>query len=117
MSSSDFEWGIKNGDLEKVKEAVEKGVDVNAAIDGRIPLCLASDYGQLDVLNFLLSRGADVDVSDKFGVSPLLAAIYEGHTQCVQSLLKAGAKKDGRAPDGSTYLEAAEKEEIKALLS
>jgi hypothetical protein len=24
MSSSDFEWGIKNGDLEKVKEAVEK---------------------------------------------------------------------------------------------
>ena len=24
MSSSDFEWGVKNGDLEKVKEAVEK---------------------------------------------------------------------------------------------
>ena len=27
-----------------------------------------------------------------------------------------GAQKDGKAPDGSSYLEAAEKEEIKALL-
>lgn len=116
MSNSDFEWGVKNGDLDKVKEAVEKGVNVNESIDGRLPLCLASDYGQLDVLNFLLSNGADVDACDKYGVSPLLAAIFEGHTKCVQSLLKAGARKDGRAPDGSTYLEAADKEEIKALL-
>uniref|UniRef100_A0A6A7FWT7 Myotrophin-like n=1 Tax=Hirondellea gigas TaxID=1518452 RepID=A0A6A7FWT7_9CRUS len=116
MSCSDFAWEVKNGDLEKVKEAVEKGINVNDAIDGRLPVCLASDYGQLDVLNFLLSSGADVEVTDKFGVSPLLAAIFEGHTKCVQSLLQAGARKDGKAPDGSSYLDNAEKDEIKALL-
>jgi hypothetical protein len=27
-----------------------------------------------------------------------------------------GASKDGKCPDGSSYVEAAEKEEIKALL-
>ena len=48
-----------------------QGVNVNEAIEGRLPLCLASDYGQLDVLNFLISIGADVDVS----VSALCALI------------------------------------------
>ena len=68
--------------------------------------------------------------ADKHGISPLLAAIWEGHTSCVQFLLEKvrknteikmltclqGASKCGTAPDGSSYIEAAEKEEIKALL-
>jgi len=112
----DIEWCIKNGDLEKVKEAVEKGMNINESINGRLPVCFASDYGQLDVLNYLIKVGADVNVQDKYGISPLLAAIYEGHTKCVATLLAAGASADGKAPDGSSYIEAAEKDEIKALL-
>lgn len=38
-------------------------MDVNAAIDGRSPIHYASDYGQVEVLQYLLSIGADVDVS------------------------------------------------------
>lgn len=37
---------------------------MNLAIEGRPPLCLASDYGQLDVIKYLLDKGANVDVSD-----------------------------------------------------
>ena len=33
-----------------------QGVDVNAAIDGRLPLHYASDYGQLEVIQYLLSK-------------------------------------------------------------
>ena len=33
-----------------------QGVDVNAAIDGRLPLHYASDYGQLEVLQYLISK-------------------------------------------------------------
>lgn len=114
---SDFVWGLKNGDLDQVKEAIEKTkIDINAPIEGRIPLCLASDYGQKDVVKFLLDKGADVNVKDKHGISPLLAAIWEGHTNCVKLLLEAGASKTGVAPDGTSYLDAAEKDEIKALL-
>ncbi|XP_042893803.1 myotrophin-like isoform X2 [Penaeus chinensis] len=113
---SEFVWGLKNGDLDQVKEAVEKGADVNLAIEGRPPLCLASDYGQLDVIKYLLDKGANVDSTDKHGISALLAAIWEGHTQCVKVLLEAGASKTGTAPDGTSYLDAAEKDEIKALL-
>ncbi|KAL7647776.1 UNVERIFIED_CONTAM: hypothetical protein RMT77_001385 [Armadillidium vulgare] len=114
---SEFVWGLKNGDLDQVKEAIEKqGADVNSAIEGRPPLCLASDYGQLDVIKYLLSKGADVEAIDKHGISALLAAIWEGHTECVKVLLEAGARKDGTAPDGTTYVDAAEKDEIKMLL-
>jgi ankyrin repeat protein len=114
---SDLAWAVKNGDMDQVKELVEgKGVDVNAAIDGRLPLHYASDYGQLEVLQYLISKGAKIDSPDKHGISPLLAAIWEGHTSCVMFLVEKGASKSGTAPDGSSYVEAAEKEEIKALL-
>ena len=33
-----------------------QGADVNAAIDGRLPLHYASDYGQLEVIQYLLSK-------------------------------------------------------------
>lgn len=54
---------------------------------------------------------------DKHGITPILAAIWEGHTDCVRLLLANGAPKTGQAPDGTSYLDAAEKPEIKALLS
>jgi len=114
---SGLAWAVKNGDMEQVKELVEgKGVDVNTAIDGRLPLHYASDYGQLEVLQYLCSKGAKMDSTDKHGISPLLAAIWEGHTACVKFLVDKGASKSGTAPDGTSYVEAAEKEEIKALL-
>merc|ERR1712050_336326 len=114
---SDLAWALKNGMLDQVKEFVEvKGADVNGTIDGRLPLHYASDYGQLDIVKYLCSKGAKLDAPDKHGISPLLAAVWEGHTACVQFPLEQGASKTGTAPDGSTYVEAAEKEEIKKML-
>jgi len=115
---SELVWGIKNGDIEAVKDIVEnKKINVNAQIDGRVPLHYAADYGQVDVLTYLLDKGADPNVLDKHGISVVLAAIWEGHTECVKILLKNGASKSGTTPDGLPYLEAAEKPEIKQLLT
>lgn len=58
-----------------------------------------------------------LQVTDKHDITPLLAAIWEGHTQCVQLLIEKGADKNGKTPDGSKYLEVAEKEDIRKLLS
>ncbi|XP_013774070.1 myotrophin-like [Limulus polyphemus] len=114
---SDFIWSLKNGDLEQIKDHVEnKKVDINQAIDGRPPIHYASDYGQTEVVNYLLEKGADVNAKDKHGISALLAAIWEGHTSCVKLMLEKGANKSGTTPDGTSYLDAAEKQEIKDLL-
>ncbi len=43
---------------------IDQGTDVNAAIDGRSPLHFAADYGQRDVIEYLVSKKADVNVSN-----------------------------------------------------
>ncbi|XP_058793336.1 myotrophin-like [Phymastichus coffea] len=114
---SELVWGIKNGDLDQVRDNIEnKDIDVNQMIDGRTPLHYAADYGQTEVLRYLMDKGADLNATDKHGITVLLAAIWEGHTNCVKLLLEKGVKTDGKTPDGASYLDAAEKDEIKELL-
>ncbi|ENN74008.1 myotrophin [Dendroctonus ponderosae] len=116
--SREFVWAIKNGDLEQVKLIVEKQhIDVNQEVDGRPSILYAADYGQRAVMEYLLTVGADVNSKDKHGITPILAAIWEGHIACVELLLQKGAKKDGVAPDGKSYFESAESSEIRQLLA
>lgn len=42
---------------------ISQKIDVNAPIDGRVLLHYAADYGQTAVLNYLLDKGADPNVS------------------------------------------------------
>ncbi|XP_055329076.1 myotrophin-like [Paramacrobiotus metropolitanus] len=110
-------WSLKNGDLDSIRDFVEKkGVDIRQPIDGRPPIHFAADYGQREVIEYLISKGADVNAVDKHGISALLAAIWEGHTECVKLLLQKGAKPDGKSPDGTKYIDCADKKEIKDLL-
>ena len=51
---------------------------------------IAADYGQSEIIEYLISKGTtSIDTADKHGITPLLAAIFEGHTQCVKILLNA----------------------------
>lgn len=113
-----LEWAIENGDLDKVKEVLDKDAKLAGAQlnNGRYPLCVAADYGQKEIIDYLIKMKADVNCVDKHGLTPLLSAIYEGHTESVKLLLDKGASKLGKAPDGSAYIDCAENEEIKALL-
>ena len=63
-------------------------MSVNTDVDGRSPLHYAADYGQTEVLQYLVSKGANTNAKDKHGISVLLAAIWEGHTNCVKFLLQ-----------------------------
>ncbi|XP_065070835.1 myotrophin-like [Rhopilema esculentum] len=111
-------WATKNGDMELLKDLVEKqNVSINTELlNGRMAIHYAADYGQLEVIEYLVSKGADMNQADKHGITPLLAAIFEGHTSCVKFFLSKGANKNGKAPDGSSYYDVAETDEIKALL-
>lgn len=116
---SHFIWAIKNGDLSKVKDIVANaGIDVNMKLtNDRTAIHFAADYGQVQVATYLLDQGANVNQLDKHGISPLLAAIWEGHTECVKLLLERGADPNGKTPDGQSYVEVAESQQIRQLLS
>lgn len=117
MEDDKFLWSVKNNELAAVQEFVEKkGTNVNEQISGRSPLHYAADYGHKKVLEYLLSKGANINAQDKFGITPLLSAIFEGHTECVKILINKGADKSGKSPDGASYIDCAEKQEIRDLL-
>lgn len=44
---------------------------VNATIDGRKPIHYASDFGQTAVIDYLISKGAEVNVSTCLSVASL----------------------------------------------
>ena len=48
----------------------------------------AADYGQTEVLQYLVSKGANINTKDKHGISVILAAIWEGHIECVKFLIQ-----------------------------
>ncbi|XP_071809461.1 uncharacterized protein [Asterias amurensis] len=113
---TDLQWVCQNGEIEKLKELIGKGANVNQTLSmGRRPLHFAADYGQTEIISKLIENGADVNAVDKNNISVLLAAIFEGHTSSVQLLLEKGARKDGTF-DGQSYIELADKNEIKELL-
>src|SRR3989338_9268296 len=108
---SGFAWACKTGDVKGVQDAVEVHKEdvnqVDATVNQRTPLHYAADFGKTEVISYLLSKGAKVDANDAYGITPLLAAVYEGHADAVRVLVKAGASLKVKGPDGKTAVEAA----------
>lgn len=54
-----------------------QGIDVNQVIDGRPLILYASDYGQYSIIEYLLSKGANPNVSVSFKVLTILANLSQ----------------------------------------
>ena len=97
--------GAKTGNLNMVKQALNDGAVVDAAMnDGRTPLYIASENGHLEVVRELLARGAAVNAADDWGYTALGAASQEGHLEVVRELLARGAAVDAALNGGPTPL-------------
>lgn len=81
-------------DLELIKLLLLKGASVDAVNkNGVTPLASASDNGYVDMVEFLINSGADVNASrfdDHF--TPLLYACQGGHLEVARVLLNNGAQ-------------------------
>jgi ankyrin repeat protein len=59
--------------------------------DGRTVLCEDSSNDNIEVLDLLIKAGADVNMADAYGNTPLQAAEKTFMKEIVQALLNAGA--------------------------
>ena len=81
------------GDLDEIKRLVAYGVDINEGdYDKRTALHLASAEGHTHVVNYLLQKGANANVTDRFGNTPSVDARSNNNKE-ILDLLEAGKKK------------------------
>ncbi|PWA51285.1 Ankyrin repeat-containing protein [Artemisia annua] len=80
-----------NGDLTQLKNLIRAGADPNKKnFDGRSPLHLAASKGHEDC-RIVFTEGVEVNISDRYGNTPLLEAIKSGHDDIASLLIKEGA--------------------------
>lgn len=88
----------RTGNIEKIKQLLSKGVDINAPEpeSGDTPLLAAIDKSQWAAAEFLLQQRPNLNLEDKNGNTPLYLAVSRGDEAMalVNQLLDAGAQVD-----------------------
>ena len=87
---ADFAKAAKFNDVSTIRSLVSKGVSPNSLdAKGELMLNLAIKDKSEDVITFLATNKAtDVDISNKFGETPLMIASIEGNLPLVKSLIQ-----------------------------
>ena len=81
-----------------MQQLLDKGADINLRTfaHDRTPLLYAIANNNTNEVEWLLSRGADVNKSDSNGWTPLIFAAFCNYSACVKILLEHGANTNLR---------------------
>ena len=95
-----------SGSVEDVKHFVEeRGVDVNTICHswGQTPLHLAGMKNTLEVVQYLVSQGADVNATDCSGDTPLYKAAEYNSVDMVKYFISLGADVHAKQKNNGDY--------------
>ena len=80
------------GWLQKVKESLDLGVDINFQNAMEYTALIgASQDGQIDVVKYLVENGADINIKNHWGHTALMVASENNHTEIIDFLTLNGA--------------------------
>lgn len=78
-------------DFEKFANAYDKSQLFIADLNGFQPLHVACEFGNLDIVKFLLEKDADINCKNKSNSTPLHIALVFHQTEIAQYLIESGA--------------------------
>jgi hypothetical protein len=93
-----------DGNIERVKELIAEGVDVNTDYSGVKPLHNAAANGHVAIVKLLIESGANVNAATNQGITPLHNAAANGHVAIVKLLIESGANVNAVANNGFAVL-------------
>lgn len=98
-----------NSDFDGAERELGKGADVNGHNNyGFLPISNAASKGHSAMIGLLLEHGADVNKTEKDGVTTAIhKAATNGHAEAVRVLLNAGAKPGQPNAAGKTPMQIA----------
>ncbi|XP_059498945.1 ankyrin repeat and death domain-containing protein 1A-like isoform X4 [Stegostoma tigrinum] len=93
QTEKEIQEAARRNDTAMIRRLICIKVNVNAKNnDNRTALHWAVACGNEDAVKLLLDHNANVDIEDKFGMTPALLAAWFGHLQLLRILVNAGAK-------------------------
>ncbi|XP_068435979.1 kinase D-interacting substrate of 220 kDa B isoform X1 [Clinocottus analis] len=96
---------VEEENLAAIKAHLDKFKDVDSRSDnGQTPLMVAAEQGNLEILQELIKRGANVNLDDVDCWTALISAAKEGHIEVVKELLENNANLEHRDMGGWTAL-------------
>lgn len=101
---------------------LSNGADLNAQSDDRHNTAImdAAAEGDIDILEFLLRQGANLDFQSKSGQSALILAAGQGHTKAAALLIHAGADvtlSDKLGMSAKKYAQLFRNEELLSMIA
>ncbi|XP_058470993.1 kinase D-interacting substrate of 220 kDa B isoform X3 [Solea solea] len=96
---------VEDENLVAIKAHLDKFRDVDSRSDnGQTPLMVAAEQGNLEIVQELIRRGANVNLDDSDCWTALISAAKEGHIEVVRELLENNANLEHRDMGGWTAL-------------
>jgi len=86
MTVTPLGTAVFKGDLITVKKFVEYGADVNEKSNGMSLLMIAARYNKVEIIKFLLSKGAHLNDKDENGYTALKHAELSNATEAIELL-------------------------------
>ncbi len=104
LCAADIHKAAQKGDMETVRSLVENNPDLVNAVDDskRTPLHYAALSQNPALVEFLISRGADIKARELNGGTPLHFAAYGGNTAVVSILIQKGSDLHAKNNMGQT---------------
>ncbi|XP_074987120.1 fibronectin type 3 and ankyrin repeat domains protein 1 isoform X4 [Caretta caretta] len=107
---SALHWAVDGGHCDVIEWMINDGcqVDTKDTVLEWTPLMRVSAVtGNKDVASLLIEAGADVNMKDKDGKTPLMVAVLNNHEELIQLLLDKGADSTVKNEYGKGLLEMA----------
>ena len=84
----------QKGDIKKAELLLRYGADIDPVEEEyrSTPLGMAARWGHVEMVNYLLSKGADINKSGASWATPLAWAKKKGHNEIEKILIDSGAK-------------------------
>lgn len=106
---------IRKGQVQKLENLIDKGLDVNGVYKGRKLLHYAIRKDAYEVCQLLIHEGADIDEFHK-DHNPLMKAVHSYNPDILELLIASGANIDRTDSDGNTALMHAVNQERVAMV-
>jgi ankyrin repeat protein len=89
------------GNINRVRALLT--TSVNLDLDRGAAIGNAAAAGHTQIVELLIQAGANVNLTDKLGFSPIASAAYSGYSEIVNLLIEAGADIQAPASESQSY--------------